>query len=146
MSERKAECQHSERRHYARGLCHSCWKREYIKANPEAKQKAYANAKAWKDRNRERYSSQQRNRTLERTFGITSEEYDIILANQNGVCAICEIPSTRRLHVDHDHDSGKVRGLLCARCNTCLEHAVKYQESMNIYLARPPAQMKVDVR
>ncbi len=54
-----------------------------------------------------------------RKFGITSIEYDEILKRQNNVCAICNkiSESGRRLAVDHDHDSGMVRGLLCGKCN-----------------------------
>jgi hypothetical protein len=51
-------------------------------------------------------------------LGLTQADYDRLLAAQGGVCAICERPpKTRRLHVDHDHKSGKVRGLLCFTCN-----------------------------
>ena len=45
-------------------------------------------------------------------------DYDAMLAAQGGVCAICgNPPKTRRLHIDHDHKTGKVRGLLCFQCN-----------------------------
>lgn len=47
-----------------------------------------------------------------------AELYARLLAEQNGGCAICgAAPKTRRLHIDHDHASGAVRGLLCHRCN-----------------------------
>lgn len=53
--------------------------------------------------------------------GITEAEYDERLAAQNGGCAICgATPKKRRLHVDHDHKTGHVRGLLCHRCNRVL--------------------------
>lgn len=53
-----------------------------------------------------------------KALGITAEEYDLRLAAQGGGCAICgATPKTRRLHVDHDHKTGAVRGLLCLRCN-----------------------------
>lgn len=59
---------------------------------------------------------------LQRTFGITIDEYEERLKKQNGVCAICKQPEIRRrnklLSVDHDHDTGFVRGLLCGACNT----------------------------
>lgn len=46
-----------------------------------------------------------------------------MLAEQAGGCAICGAePKTRRLHVDHDHKTGAVRGLLCYRCNRALPH------------------------
>jgi hypothetical protein len=52
------------------------------------------------------------------TYGLTIAAYDSMLAGQEGVCAICGRPSgKRRPAVDHDHATGKVRGLLCGRCN-----------------------------
>jgi hypothetical protein len=49
---------------------------------------------------------------------ITADEYDRLLAVQDGHCALCpNKPKTRRLHVDHDHRTGRIRGLLCHRCN-----------------------------
>jgi len=56
---------------------------------------------------------------IKRLFGITPEDYDRKLKQQNGVCAICRRPSPdgRRLHIDHDHEARHVRGLLCHDCN-----------------------------
>lgn len=59
-------------------------------------------------------------RHLKRLYNITADKYDEILKEQNGSCAICGKSTTefkRRLAVDHDHGSGKVRGLLCTNCN-----------------------------
>lgn len=60
-------------------------------------------------------------------YGITVEDYDLMLAEQGGVCKICKRPETsvrngkvRRMPVDHDHDTGEVRGLLCMLCNSRL--------------------------
>lgn len=53
-------------------------------------------------------------------YGITLEEYDALFVIQGGVCALCGEPSDserRLLSVDHCHDTGKVRGLLCSSCN-----------------------------
>jgi hypothetical protein len=51
-------------------------------------------------------------------LGVTDEQYERLLAAQGGHCALCpSTPKTRRLHVDHDHRTGLVRGLLCHRCN-----------------------------
>lgn len=53
--------------------------------------------------------------------GITIDEYDARLAKQGGGCAVCgRPPKTRRLHVDHDHATGAIRGLLCYRCNRAI--------------------------
>lgn len=54
-------------------------------------------------------------------LGVTGEAYDALLAAQDGHCALCpNEPKTRRLHADHDHKTGEVRGLLCYRCNRAL--------------------------
>ncbi|KKM07229.1 hypothetical protein LCGC14_1736070 [marine sediment metagenome] len=55
---------------------------------------------------------------LQRKYGITLADYDRMLKKQHGGCAICgRAPKTRRLDIDHDHKTGKVRGALCHRCN-----------------------------
>lgn len=68
----------------------------------------------------------QRKYALKRNYGITMEEYQALHEVQGGVCAICGQPETTVqgrtntpfcLAVDHDHDTGKVRGLLCTPCN-----------------------------
>lgn len=64
-----------------------------------------------------------RDKALARAYGITREEFNNILAEQNNSCAICGIkePGGRgNWHVDHNHTTGKVRGLLCHKCNTGL--------------------------
>jgi hypothetical protein len=58
-------------------------------------------------------------------YGLELEEYEVLVAAQNGLCAICKNPpfeSTGRLSVDHHHETGKTRGLLCATCNLGLGH------------------------
>lgn len=59
--------------------------------------------------------------TRAKALGVTDDEYARLLAAQGGHCALCpNTPKTRRLHVDHDHATGRVRGLLCYRCNRAL--------------------------
>lgn len=54
-----------------------------------------------------------------RKYGLSLEQYEQMLAQQKGRCAVCqEVP--RRICVDHDHETGDVRGLLCSSCNTAL--------------------------
>jgi hypothetical protein len=52
---------------------------------------------------------------LTRRYGITAAEADYLLAEQNGLCAICK--AAPAVHVDHDHATGAVRALLCFNCN-----------------------------
>ncbi|MBE7186743.1 endonuclease VII domain-containing protein, partial [Jatrophihabitans endophyticus] len=69
------------------------------------------------EENRARHGGS-RNYHLRRRYGITAKHADQMLAEQNGVCAIClEAPAA---HVDHDHETGRVRGLLCFNCNGAL--------------------------
>jgi hypothetical protein len=66
------------------------------------------------------YSPERRaSKNLERKFNITLEDYDALLAQQGGKCAICksEEPKGKRFSVDHNHATGEVRGLLCNPCN-----------------------------
>lgn len=53
-------------------------------------------------------------------YGISNEDYASMLEAQGAVCAICEQPQERKLFVDHCHDTGTVRGLLCHSCNVGL--------------------------
>jgi hypothetical protein len=58
---------------------------------------------------------------LKSKYGITPNQYEAMVARQGGVCAICKKPpKTRRLSVDHDHVSKRVRGGCCYHCNRYL--------------------------
>ena len=61
----------------------------------------------------------ERKDNLKRVFGMSLEEYDIKLNLQEGVCKICKslCKSGKRLAVDHNHETGKIRDLLCGNCN-----------------------------
>ncbi len=63
-----------------------------------------------------------RDAQLRYNFGIGIERYDDMLAAQSGVCAICgsTCSSGRNLAVDHCHETGRIRGLLCGNCNKAL--------------------------
>lgn len=81
------------------------------------------------------------NSHLKKTYGITIEDYDRILASQGGVCAICK-GGTSKNHfaVDHNHKNGNIRGLLCARCNSGL---ARFMDNIR-NLRRAVAYMKDD--
>jgi hypothetical protein len=90
---------------------------------------------SYRERNRELLGDKER----ERRFGITRHEYAKMFHEQNGVCAICSKPETatrngkiKALAVDHNHQTGKVRGLLCSDCNTGIG---KLKEDRNIFVS-----------
>jgi hypothetical protein len=95
--------------------------RERIKAE----RRAYHAAHREKDNERQRRRSwakklADRWRRLRWAYGISMEQYEALLARQRGVCGICRKPPREPLCVDHSHTTGKVRGLLCRKCNTGL--------------------------
>ena len=65
-----------------------------------------------------RYKKKIKDYQFKRLYGISLVEYNILKQNQNNICAICKVK--KKLVVDHCHNSGKVRGLLCHKCNTGL--------------------------
>lgn len=112
--------------------CHLARRRESYRANPE---KYIERVQRWQRENPERYKAKlaeyaasgkkkisDRKSYLKRTYGISLEEYDAMLAAQGGGCAICGSPGRDyiSLHVDHDHETGDIRGLLCFTCNNAL--------------------------
>lgn len=72
--------------------------------------------------NRDRHIDLGRKAYLKYKYGISQDEYDAMLLSQGGVCKVCFKKNTagRRLAVDHDHETGAVRGLLCSPCNSAL--------------------------
>ena len=92
------------------------------------KEKVYRNhwQKQWRRKNPDKAKERDRKVALKRNFGITLDEYDNFLKNQNFLCILCQNPETftynntetiRRLSIDHDHRTGLIRGLLCNKCN-----------------------------
>jgi hypothetical protein len=114
--------------------CRNAYRREAHKKDPSIKRnqsnkftmknKDKINAGACKKRKEE--PKRFKNYSLKKNFGITIEEYDKLHTAQNHVCAICKKTETalhnngkpKDLAVDHCHNSGRIRGLLCWRCNT----------------------------
>ncbi len=79
-----------------------------------------------------------------RLYGMTEIEYDQLLEFQEGKCFLCgkECSSGRKLSVDHDHDTGEVRGLLCIGCNKYRVGNLKRDQVAGIlnYMDNPPAR------
>ena len=83
---------------------------------------------------------------LKTHYSITLEQYDEMFKEQNGICIICGKPETRTLYntithlvVDHNHETGKIRGLLCHNCNIligCAKDNITMLQSAINYLHR----------
>lgn len=98
------------------------YQKQWRASNPD---KNKATAKRCYQKNRISLLKRARKSQLKRYYGITTEEYKVILETQNYRCAICGkhkdlIKNGYDLAVDHCHKSGKVRGLLCSTCNLSL--------------------------
>lgn len=109
--------------------CTSARRQLWYEAN---KEREIARVRAWQRANPVRYADSQRRyreagrrnhraEHLRRKF-LTLDEYERMLEQQGGGCAICGDPPNEKisLHIDHDHGTGEIRGLLCVRCNNAI--------------------------
>jgi ribosomal protein S27AE len=92
------------------------------KHKTECKECARNAAIQYRIQNKEKYLITQANSKLKQTYGFSLEKYEEQLKKQDGKCAICKTGSPleghiKRFAVDHCHSTGKVRGLLCSKCN-----------------------------
>lgn len=114
-------------------VCHNKMTNKWVDDHREesnASALAYAKSPKGLATARARYNPEkQRTKLLRQKFNMTDAQYEIKLAEQNGVCAICQQAETMRngrsgrlckLAVDHNHKTGQVRRLLCRRCNTVI--------------------------
>lgn len=113
--------------YYTKGKCIPCYSKtryEFRADSPERPdhneflEKRRENAKKWNTENPEKYKENKHKWRL-KVYGLKVDEYKNLLYEQNGVCKICkDSPKEgKRLSVDHDHNTKKVRALLCNRCN-----------------------------
>lgn len=93
---------------------------------------------------KQRQAKNSRKNNLKQWYGLSLEQYNDMFLKQNGLCAICKIHQNnlhRTFNIDHNHQTGKVRGLLCSTCNsgmgslkdniTLLEAAIQYLKDTN---------------
>lgn len=106
-----------------RGNCSECAKKDT--ANWRVKNRSNYNyyVAMWRAKNPDKQHATE----IKRNYGLPIEEYNRMLAEQNCQCKICgkqHDPTKKRgrLYVDHCHNSNKVRGLLCSRCNSMIAH------------------------
>ena len=137
-----------------RGECKECSRAERRLWYQRNRAKAIAKAQQWREDNPERYQAWlKQNRTinkerrretdrrghLRRKYGLAIEVYEFLCVAQSGRCAICSEPA-EKLHVDHEHETGLVRGLLCGKCNKAiglLNDDPGLLRSAASYLAKP---------
>ena len=115
--------------------CKSCTGARRAAWYAENRDREIQRVQDWRRANKERSDNYQRERRqrpdvkrrereghLRRKYGMTLEQYDALLLSQGGGCGICgRRPEGRfSLHVDHDHETGVVRGILCFRCNNAV--------------------------
>lgn len=102
-------------------MSHTEYMRKYRAANPE-KVRQYQQEYIRRPGPAASRKACLRKSHLKRKFGLTVEQWDRMLEQQGGGCAICKgQPTTSHgFHVDHCHETGKIRGLLCHGCNTTL--------------------------
>lgn len=108
-----------------------------------------AKSLAWYRNNRERVKKNHREYMLRSQYGIGEAEFQHLLELQGGKCALCPVVfsldgARRNLCVDHDHDTGQVRGLLCARCNTSIGQLGDNAEGLRRALAYVEASAPLD--
>lgn len=85
-----------------------------------------AYSKRWRAKNKERWEVIRADAKHMSMYGISLRERELIFEDQGWACAICGITkptTTRKWHIDHDHKSNRVRGILCHSCNLMLGHA-----------------------
>lgn len=121
-------------------ICKECKTSSTYKWRSENREHYNQKAREWGKKNPEkRYKHE-----IKRLYGCTSEKYDSLLSEQNNKCWICEKqhnPNAQkgRLYLDHCHDTGKIRGLLCGGCNLLLGYACDKPELLTraiAYLAK----------
>ncbi len=112
---RMAEC-HPDRIHHASGMCVGCYNAKYQAANREGARQRSAEfrlAVPWASRKGD---------SNHRRYGVSAVRFEEMHESQGGLCLICHSPELSKpvLCIDHDHATGKIRGLLCIRCNAGL--------------------------
>lgn len=101
------------------------YEKEYREKN---KERIRQHQKKWAETNPEAVVE----KSLKRNYGISLEQYKEMESRQEGLCSICRRPPVgkKRLGVDHNHTTGKIRDLLCHHCNAAIGHLMESPELM----------------
>jgi len=113
------------RGHSREALCATCGKPFISRNKDNGKERHWTKCCSRECAGKIHYKGGQSASARRRRYGLEPADYDRLLRAQGGGCLLCGAKPHYPLYVDHHHDSGRVRGLLCARCNT----AVGYLET-----------------
>ena len=129
------------------------WRGKLTEAEDQQRRAKLAQWRARRDANaeaRKRYLSYTMVYSLKRRYGIDAQTFLRLASHQDGKCAICQAPLKKNTktnhnntHIDHDHKTGKVRGLLCGNCNNGLgrfQDDITLLQAAVVYLMDPPAR------
>lgn len=116
--------------------CYATWGRGWRARNRE---KAREACRRYQGKYPERTKRNNRAQALRKNYGITIEVFEALLAKQNGRCAICGTDKPcgpgKKLMVDHDHKTGRIRGLLCNHCNSTIGYALECPDRLKKAIA-----------
>lgn len=119
MSSPCSKCGGTERNRWGHCIpCHQAKRDAWYQANRE---KVSVDNRAWAEANPDKKQEIGQRSRLKK-YGLTLEQYHAMLQAQDGRCHICKELFGTLIHVDHDHQNGAVRGLLCHKCNVGLGH------------------------
>jgi RNA polymerase-binding transcription factor DksA len=138
----------SKTHYYKNREKYAAYRKEYYRLHKKEmnrKRTEYRRAHPKEERLRDRaYHRTERSKRIKKDYdlkyhyGITLEQYDRMFESQNGACYVCGQPElNKRLSVDHNHDTGEVRHLLCQKCNMlvgCVETQYELVEKTIKYL------------
>lgn len=152
---------HPTRTYYAKGMCRWCYEKSLREINSEFLASQQENSRQWaiknktkkkaldkkyqaNSKNKERGAKRNRAKVLA-SFGMTLDDEIRLLTFQKNVCGICGnvVSWESRYRLDHDHETGLLRGLLCGKCNSGLgmlgDNLPALLRAIN-YLKNPPAE------
>jgi len=120
-AEHKEEFNSRQIEYYAKHKKEICARQtKYQREHPAAQRGCQARYRAG---HKQEVARRSRERQLMKKYGLSPEDYNKMVTLQKGLCAICKHPPNKgNLFIDHNHSTGKVRGLLCHKCNIALGH------------------------
>lgn len=147
------------------GLCRNCYEKYLINSNPEYKQRQRENSKKYREAHLEEckkreletwkkkkdtpeYKFKRKVALLKKNYNLTYNQFLNLLTFQNNKCFICEQHLTENdkfTHIDHNHSTGEIRGILCSQCNwfmSKIDTVKNCLENLNNYVKNNGVQWK----